>query len=116
MWDTIKIPLAMRSQYLANPAIGSLHNFGAAVDVSLIDEHGNLLDMGTPYDYFGELAYPRKETLMLQQGKLSYKQLFNRELLREVMEKANFFVATTEWWHFNSCTREEALLKYKIVE
>jgi len=116
MWDTINIPLSTRSQYLANPVTGSLHNFGAAVDVSIIDEHGNLLDMGTKYDFFGELAYPRSEELMMKEGKLSYTQLFNRELLREAMEKAGFFVATTEWWHFNSCYRVDAFAKYKIIE
>lgn len=116
MWDTINIPLPLRSQYLANPVNGSLHNFGAAVDLSIIDEHGNLLDMGTKYDYFGELAYPRKEEIMMNEGKLNYTQLFNRKLLREVMEKSGFFVATTEWWHFNSCSRAAAAAKYKIVE
>ncbi|OFY85590.1 MAG: hypothetical protein A3F72_10510 [Bacteroidetes bacterium RIFCSPLOWO2_12_FULL_35_15] len=116
MWDTINVPLPIRSQYLANPANGSLHNFGAAVDASIIDEHGNLLDMGTKYDYFGELAYPRKEEKLKKEGKLNYTQLFNRQLLREVMEQAGFFVASSEWWHFNSCNRVDAIAKYKIVE
>jgi D-alanyl-D-alanine dipeptidase len=116
MWDTINIPLKIRSQYLANPANGSLHSYGAAVDISIIDDKGNLLDMGTKYDYFGELAYPRKEEILKKEGKLNYTQLFNRKLLREVMEKSGFFVATTEWWHFNSCNRVEANAMYKIIE
>ena len=116
MWDTIKIPLKERSKYLSNPKNGSLHNFGAAVDLSIIDENGYVLDMGTPYDFFGELAYPREEERLNKEGKLSRKQLLNRELLRTVMTKAGFAGITTEWWHFNSCSRPEAMVKYKIIE
>jgi D-alanyl-D-alanine dipeptidase len=116
MWDTIDIPLPERTRYLSNPKNGSLHNFGAAVDISIIDEHGIEMDMGTKYDYFGELAYPREEKRMQEEGKLSYNQLLNRELLRNVMQHGGFFGIATEWWHFNSCNRDKAYEKYKIVE
>ncbi len=116
MWDTIAVPYYERSKYVSNPQNGSLHNFGAAVDLSIIDENGVVLDMGTPYDFFGELAYPREEQRMIREGKLSYKQLFNREILRDAMLQAGFAAITTEWWHFNSCSRNEAVIKYKIVE
>jgi D-alanyl-D-alanine dipeptidase len=116
MWDTIAVPAFERSKYISNPINGSLHNFGAAVDLSIIDENGIELDMGTPYDYFGELAYPREEKRMIKEGRMTYKQLFNREILREAMLGAGFMSITTEWWHFNSCSRNEAVLKYKIIE
>jgi zinc D-Ala-D-Ala dipeptidase len=116
MWDTIDVPCFERSKYVSNPANGSLHNFGAAVDVSIIDAHGIELDMGTAYDYFGELAYPREEERMLEEGKLTHIQLLNRTLLREVMETSGFMGITTEWWHFNSCYRAEAYEKYSIIE
>lgn len=116
MWDTIKIPYPERSKYLSNPKNGSLHNFGAAVDISIIDENGYALDMGTKYDYFGELAYPREEERMMKEGKLTRIQLLNRELLRTVMAQAGFTGITTEWWHFNSCDRQTAIEKYKIIE
>jgi len=116
MWDTINVPYSERSKYLSDPAGGSLHNFGAAVDLSIIDENGYVLDMGTKYDYFGELAYPREEERMIREGKLSHLQLLNRELLRSVMEQAGFFGITTEWWHFNSCCRKAAYKKYSIIE
>lgn len=115
MWDSIAVPYNQRSLYLSNPSEGSLHNFGAAVDLSIIDKNGCVLDMGTPYDYFGELAYPREEKRMIFEGKLSYKQLLNRELLRSTMEIAGFTGITSEWWHFNSCSRREAFLKYLII-
>ena len=116
MWDTIDVPYYERSKYVSNPTNGSLHNFGAAVDVSIIDAHGIELDMGTPYDYFGELAYPREEERMIEEGKLTHIQLLNRKLLREVMESGGFMGITTEWWHFNSCNREYAKAKYKMID
>ncbi|MDQ3045971.1 MAG: M15 family metallopeptidase [Bacteroidota bacterium] len=116
MWDTIDVPGTERSKYVSNPKNGSLHNFGAAVDLSIIDENGYELDMGTGYDYFGELAYPREEERMMSEGKLSHKQFLNRDLLREVMEQAGFTGITTEWWHFNSCYRNEAYSRYSIIE
>lgn len=116
MWDTIDVPYFERSKYVSNPNNGSLHNFGAAVDVSIINELGMELDMGTPYDYFGELAYPREEERMIEEGKLTHIQLLNRQLLREVMESGGFMGITTEWWHFNSCFRKEAYERYRIIE
>lgn len=116
MWDTLKMPVSMRTKYVSNPQNGSLHNFGAAVDLSIIDDNGIVLDMGTPYDYFGELAYPREEERMIKEGKLSYKQLLNRKILRDAMVEAGFMDITTEWWHFNSCFRSQAIEKYKIIE
>jgi D-alanyl-D-alanine dipeptidase len=116
MWDTIDVPYAEKSKYVSNPKNGSLHNFGAAVDISIVDKKGIELDMGTKYDYFGELAYPREEERMIKEGKLTHIQLLNRELLRNVMEFGGFSGITTEWWHFNSCSRKEAYSKYKIIE
>ena len=116
MWDTIAVPLSERSKYVSNPKNGSLHNFGAAVDVSIVDKNRIELDMGTKYDYFGELAYPREEERMIKEGRLTHIQLLNRELLRNVMESGGFSGITTEWWHFNSCLRNEAYTKYKIIK
>ena len=116
MWDTLVLPPGEKIKYLSNPDNGSLHNYGAAVDLSITDENGIPLDMGTPFDYFGEKAHPEKEKELLASGELSMRQVLNREILREVMYRAGFFGIQTEWWHFNSCRREEAAQKYKIVE
>ncbi len=116
MWDTINVPVREKTKYLSNPQQGSLHNYGAAVDLTIADSLGVELDMGTSYDYFGELAYPRKEAIMLAQGKLTNQQVLNRQLLRKVMFRAGFFNIQTEWWHFNSCTLEKASTLYKLIE
>jgi D-alanyl-D-alanine dipeptidase len=86
------------------------------VDVSIADENGELLDMGTEYDYFGEEAQPELEGKMLAEKKLTAHQVENRKLLRSIMKKAGFRVLPSEWWHFNSCSREEARKKYRVVE
>jgi zinc D-Ala-D-Ala dipeptidase len=117
MWDTLRVPLNEKTKYLSNPANGgSIHNYGAAVDISIADENGTALDMGTPYDFFGELAHPVKEQEMLDRGLLTEEQIINRKLLREVMKKAGFFNIQTEWWHFNSCTRDRAKELYQLIE
>jgi len=114
MWDTLKIPFKEKIKFLSNPKNGSIHNYGAAVDLSIV-KNDKPIDMGTPYDYLGKLAYPRLEKKLLVQGKLNQKQIENRKLLRKVMFKAGFTGITTEWWHFNSLKRKKAKQRYQVV-
>jgi zinc D-Ala-D-Ala dipeptidase len=100
MWDSLHIP--NKRNYLAPPSEGSVHNYGCAADLSVADSLGKELDMGTHFDFFGELAQPKFEGQMLANGKLSKEQHSNRLLLRRVMKKAGFFDIQTEWWHFNA--------------
>ncbi len=116
MWDSVDLSPMDRQKYLSNPANRSLHNYGAAVDVTIVDEHGTELDMGTPYDFFGELAHPRKEAEYFESGELTETQLINRELLRSVMRTAGFSRIETEWWHFNSTSRVRAAEIYPVIE
>lgn len=116
MWDSLDVLLNEKTKFISNPANGSLHNYGAAIDLSLIDEAGIELDMGTPYDFMGELAYPRKENDLIQEGKLTIRQSANRDLLRKVMKNAGFSSISTEWWHFNYCSREEAKKRFALVK
>ena len=82
-------------RYVANPAKGSRHNRGAAVDLTLIRlSDGRELPMPTPFDDFSERAgrdYPD----------LPAEVIRNRDLLRRVMEKHGFIALPTEWWHFD---------------
>ncbi len=116
MWDIVDIPLAERGKFVSNPQKGSLHNYGAAVDITLADVNGKELDMGTSFDDASQLAYPTMENHFLERGELTKEQVQNRQLLRAVLIKAGFFNIQTEWWHFNSCYREEASRKYQIIE
>lgn len=113
--DQMKIPARSKTQYVADPKIGSNHNFGCAIDLTVADEKGIPLDMGTKFDYFGPLAYPRSEQEMLKKGKLTAKQVENRQLLRKVMTQAGFKVNTTEWWHFDGMSKAQARAKYGMI-
>ena len=116
MWSSLDIPANEKGQFLSNPARGSVHQYGAAVDVSIVDERDKELDMGTPFDYIGEMAHPTKEFELLDEGELTEQQLENRMLLRYCMVNAGFRYLETEWWHFNSCSREAARKKYRPIE
>ncbi len=117
MWDKVVPPPGVhKSNFVSNPRNGSLHNYGCAVDVTIVDLQGNELDMGTDFDYFGELAWPISEQKMLKKGKLTSQQIQNRELLRSVMRAGRFWNIQTEWWHFNAMRREVARERYPMVE
>lgn len=72
----------------------SAHSRGSTVDVSVVDLTTGLeLDMGVPFDYFGEEAAPGWKGL-------TETQAANRSLLRQAMEKEGFRISSIEWWHF----------------
>ena len=117
MWDLLDMPINEKAKFVSNPKKGSLHNFGAAVDITLANALSEeALDMGTDFDYFGILAWPIKEKKMLEDSLLTQQQVDNRKLLRRSMRAGRFFNIQTEWWHFNACYRDSAYIKYKIIE
>lgn len=116
LWDTLDMPPNQKKSFVADPKLGSIHNYGSAVDLTLADGNGNPLDMGTPYDHFGVLAYPTKEDEMLRVGKLTEEQVGNRKILRKAMLRAGFTPIKYEWWHFNALSRKKAEQVYKIIE
>jgi D-alanyl-D-alanine dipeptidase len=103
-------------KYIANPDSGSLHNFGFAVDLSILDEQGQELDMGAGFDDFRPIAQPQLEPQFLNEGLLSTQHISNRKLLRSCMEKAGFIQLPHEWWHFDALPKQEVRSRYQIVE
>lgn len=81
------------THYVANPAKGSKHNRGAAVDLTLVDMNKKELDMGTPFDFFGKEAHHTYTNL-------PEEVLKNRKLLKEILHKHNFKSIYSEWWHY----------------
>lgn len=102
--------------FVARPGTGSMHNYGAAVDLTILDNNGRDLDMGTPYDYFGDLARPDMEEKFFMQRKLTKDHLANRRLLRKIMLEAGFKMIPNEWWHFDGFHPEIVKKKYQIIE
>lgn len=90
MWEPYQDP-----DFVADPAQGSRHNRGCAVDVTLVDSAtGEELLMPTDYDDFTEKAAH-------DYADLPEEAISNRDLLREVMEDHGFTALETEWWHYD---------------
>ncbi len=89
LWEKVPDP-----RYVTDPRKGSMHNRGAAVDLTLVDRQGRELTMGTPYDFFGQEAYHTYTAL-------PDSVLANRQLLKELMEGHQFRAIRTEWWHYS---------------
>lgn len=87
-------PPALR-EFVADPANGSRHNRGCAVDVGLCDlRTGQLVDMPSDFDEFTDRAYA-------DHPGGTARQRWYRELLRAAMEPQGFSVLESEWWHFD---------------
>ncbi len=81
-------------RYVANPAKGSGHNKGIAVDLTIINlKTGKELNMGTGFDNFTDSAHQTFTDL-------PEEVLKNRALLKSTMEKYGFKPLETEWWHY----------------
>ena len=113
LWDALEgTGLQM---YLAHPARGSIHSYGMALDVTILDPQGRELDMGTGFDDMSDLSHPALEDGFLATGKLSQEQVDHRRLLRGAMCGAGFLGITTEWWHFDCGDRERVRTTFRRV-
>ena len=75
----------------------SSHSRGSAVDLTLLDMYtGKELDMGSPFDLFGDISCP-------DSGSVTKEQHDNRMLLQRTMKKHGFSPLECEWWHFTLC-------------
>ena len=91
-WDATPEELRV---FVANPANGSRHNRGCAVDLTLYDlETGTPVTMTGGYDEMSPRSYP-------DYAGGTARQRWHRELLREAMEAQSFTVYEAEWWHFD---------------
>ena len=81
--------------FVADPARGSKHNRGAAVDLTLIDlTTGQELEMPSAYDEFTDRAHRDYEAA-------TPPALANRAKLEDIMKRHGFEPLPTEWWHFD---------------
>lgn len=88
MWAIVKG--TKDSIYVAKPYRGGMHNYGAAVDVTIVDmATGKECDMGTPFDHFGSSAWTSSPLATPQ-----------RAILIDAMSRARLKVYSKEWWHY----------------
>ena len=98
--------------YVADGTRGGRHNYGVAVDLTIIDGNGQPLDMGAPFDHFGREAWigTDKNTTLAsykayvewqrKEGIISDEAARNRTLLLEVMDAVGLRPYAKEWWHY----------------
>jgi D-alanyl-D-alanine dipeptidase len=104
IWRDVEgTPMAM---YFAEPVRGSIHSFGMAVDVTLLDPQGREADMGSGFDEMSLASHPALHAQHLAQGVLSAAQIAERDCLRDAMASGGFAGIPTEWWHFDHGDRD----------
>lgn len=80
--------------FISNPDNGAVpHCRGVAIDLTLVDNKGNQLDMGTDFDEFSELAFHNCHKVSLEAQR-------NRLTLLDLMSVAGFDFYSKEWWHY----------------
>ena len=90
-YPTVDKRFLFRDGYIATQ---SGHSRGSTIDLTIIDGNTSKpLDMGSPYDFFGEPSW-------VEYQNISEKQKQNRQLLQNVMQKNGFRNYPQEWWHF----------------
>lgn len=103
VWDAYR-PLSVQrdlwavmpdERYVANPATGSNHNRGAAVDLTLCTPDGTPIPMPTGFDDFTERAHRVSRDAPAE-------VLGNRDLLEAIMGTAGWVPLPTEWWHYDA--------------
>lgn len=89
MWVLVSNP-----EYVADPAKGSIHNRGGAVDLTLVTLQGKDVEMGTAFDFFGKEA---SHGYLFSDKKI----MDNRKMLKKIMLQNGFKAFESEWWHYN---------------
>ena len=104
IWLQVKgTPMEM---YFANPEQGSIHSFGMAVDVTLLDSMGRECDMGSAFDEMTLASHPALHAEHLASGVLTPAQVSERGWLLQAMQHGGFHGISTEWWHFDFGDRD----------
>lgn len=98
--------------YVADGARGGRHNYGVAVDLTIVDADGRPLDMGTGFDHFGREAWVGQSNTttyegyaafvdgLVRDGAISERAAENRKLLLDIMWRAGLRPYVKEWWHY----------------
>ena len=117
MFDSVKGTPSER--YVANPydkIRGGYHKYGLAVDIAIVDEQGKMLDFGTGYDSFSELAHPGNEAVLVNKGLISMQAYENRMLLYYITAKQGLLPYEFEWWHYQLVQRDEDKQRYRLLD
>ena len=87
------------------------HSTGAAIDITLVDEAGRLINMGSPIDEMSDRSLPEYFANSLDPIEIQYHQ--NRQLLDRIMTDSGTIRHPSEWWHFSYGDQLWAWLKHQ---
>lgn len=105
-------------KYVANPYgdfTGGFHNYGMAVDMSIMHVDGRVLDMGTEFDSFHPAAHSGCEAQMVRDGLISMEAYKNRMLLYYITSCHGMLPYAYEWWHFQIEQNEQDKSKHILL-
>ena len=102
--------------YVAAPERGGRHNYGVAVDLTIVDASGKPLDMGSPFDYFGEEAHLGNEEARVRAGMFNKEVPANRSLMRRLLGPEGLRPYDKEWWHYQEqMPMSEVRKRYQLL-
>lgn len=105
------------SIYVAPAKRGGRHNYGVAVDLTIVDDKGKPLDMGSPFDHFGTEAHVGSEDSLVKAGRMSAVVRANRRLLYSIMSEVGLRPYDKEWWHYQErISMTEVRRRYKRLD
>lgn len=106
-----------QEQYVDNPYDGGgFHNYGMAVDLSILDSEGRPLDMGSSYDFFGEEAHTTNDKHLLEAGLISEEAYRNRQFLYAIMREQELYPLPNEWWHYQHYMEDSDKKRFKLLD
>jgi zinc D-Ala-D-Ala dipeptidase len=108
IWEDVYQIWAIPSFDLATPPP---HSTGAAIDITLVDEAGELVNMGSPIDEMSDRSLPAYFANTLDPIEAQYHQ--NRQLLDRIMTDSGTIRHPSEWWHFSYGDQLWAWLKHQ---
>ena len=102
--------------YVAAPERGGRHNYGVAVDLTIVDTSGKPLDMGSPFDHFGEEAHLGNEVARVRAGIFNKEVPANRSLMRRLLGAEGLRPYDKEWWHYQErMPMSEVRKRYQLL-
>lgn len=102
--------------YVAAPERGGRHNYGVAVDLTIIDASGKPLDMGSSFDHFGEEAHLGNEEARVRAGIFNKEVPANRSLMRRLLGAEGLRPYDKEWWHYQEqMPMSEVRKRYQLL-
>lgn len=102
--------------YVAAPERGGRHNYGVAVDLTIVDASGKPLDMGSPFDHFGEEAHLGNEEARVRAGIFNKEVPANRSLMRRLLGAEGLRPYDKEWWHYQEqMAMSEVRRRYQLL-